>query len=53
MEVPVSTSVTKPAGEVVEVAQPGRIQVGDRVVVQPQNACGECQMCAIGEDNPL
>ena len=37
------------AGEVVEVAQPGRIQVGDRVVVQPQNACGECQMCAIGE----
>lgn len=37
------------AGEVVEVAQPGRVKVGDRVVVQPQNSCGKCQMCAIGE----
>ena len=37
------------AGEVVEVAQPGRVKVGDRVVVQPQNSCGKCPMCAIGE----
>ena len=40
---------TKAAGEVVEVAQPGRVKVGDRVVVQPQNSCGTCPMCAIGE----
>ena len=31
------------AGEVVEVAQPGRVKVGDRVVVQPQNGCGKCR----------
>lgn len=37
------------AGEVVEVAQPGRVRVGDRVVVQPQYACGRCSMCLIGE----
>lgn len=37
------------AGEVVEVAQPGLVKVGDRVVVQPQYACGRCQMCLIGE----
>ena len=37
------------AGEVVEVAQPGRVKVGDRVVVQPQNACGKCNMCVTGE----
>ena len=37
------------AGEVVEVAQPGRVKVGDRVVVQPQNGCGKCSLCAIGE----
>ena len=28
------------AGEVVEVAQPGRVNVGDRVVVMPQYPCG-------------
>ena len=37
------------AGEVIEVAQPGRVKVGDRVVVQPQNACGKCNMCVTGE----
>ena len=37
------------AGEVVEVAQPGRVKVGDRVVVQPQNGCGKCALCAVGE----
>ncbi|RME65500.1 MAG: alcohol dehydrogenase [Caldilineae bacterium] len=37
------------AGEVVEVAQPGRVQVGDRVVVMPGNACGRCVHCLAGE----
>ena len=36
-------------GEVVEVAQPGQVKVGDRVVVQPQNPCGRCPLCLIGE----
>lgn len=37
------------AGEVVETAQPGLVKVGDRVVVQPQYACGRCDLCMIGE----
>jgi len=37
------------AGEVVEVARPGRVEVGDRVVVQPQYPCGECSLCVTGE----
>jgi L-iditol 2-dehydrogenase len=37
------------AGEVVEVAQPGRVTVGDRVVVQPQYGCGACWLCLDGE----
>ena len=37
------------AGEVVEVAQPGRVKVGDRVVVMPMNACGQCALCLDGE----
>ncbi len=37
------------AGEVVEVAQPGQVKVGDRVVVQPQYSCGRCWLCLIGE----
>ena len=37
------------AGEVVEVAQPGRVQVGDRVVVMPQYPCGTCALCVSGE----
>lgn len=37
------------AGEVVEVAQPGRVKVGDRVAVQPGHSCGKCPMCLIGE----
>ncbi len=37
------------AGEVVEVAQPGRVQVGDRVVVMPMNSCGSCAHCLDGE----
>jgi len=36
-------------GEVVELAQPGRVQVGDRVVVQPQYPCGRCHLCVVGE----
>jgi L-iditol 2-dehydrogenase len=38
------------AGEVVEVAQPGCVKVGDRVVVQCGSGCGRCPMCLIGEE---
>lgn len=37
------------AGEVVEVAQPSRVRVGDRVVAMPMNACGKCALCLGGE----
>ena len=37
------------AGEVVEVAQPCRVQPGDRVVVMPQYPCGTCELCVAGE----
>ena len=37
------------AGEVVAVAQPGRLQVGDRVVAMPLWGCGECELCLAGD----
>jgi len=37
------------AGEVVKVARPGRVEVGDRVVVMPQSPCGKCRLCQRGE----
>ena len=37
------------AGEVVEVAQPGHVEVGDRVVVMPQWPCGKCALCIAGD----
>ena len=37
------------AGTVVEVAQPGQVKVGDRVVVMPQYACGTCSLCSTGD----
>jgi len=37
------------AGEVVAVAQPGKLKVGDRVVVMPQYPCGTCALCVAGE----
>ena len=37
------------AGEVVEVAQPCRVRVGDRVVAMPLNACGKCALCLQGD----
>jgi L-iditol 2-dehydrogenase len=37
------------AGEVVAVAQPGRVKVGDPVVVMPQYPCGRCALCVAGE----
>lgn len=37
------------AGEVVEVAQPCRVKVADRVVVMPQHACGNCALCLNGD----
>jgi L-iditol 2-dehydrogenase len=36
-------------GEVVAVAQPCRVNVGDRVVVQPQYPCGKCRLCGAGD----
>jgi threonine dehydrogenase-like Zn-dependent dehydrogenase len=37
------------AGEVVAVAQPGCVEVGDRVVVQPFWPCGKCALCVAGD----
>lgn len=37
------------AGIVGEVAQPGRVRLGDRVVVMPQYPCGCCALCLRGE----
>jgi len=37
------------AGEVVRVAQPGKVKVGDRVVVMPGAPCGKCSYCISGE----
>ncbi|GAH60523.1 unnamed protein product, partial [marine sediment metagenome] len=37
------------AGEVVEVAQPCKVKVGDRVVVMPQYPCWKCQLCISGD----
>jgi L-iditol 2-dehydrogenase len=36
-------------GEVVEVAQPCKVRVGDRVVVMPQYPCGTCELCVAGD----
>jgi L-iditol 2-dehydrogenase len=37
------------AGEVVAVAQPGRVNVGDRVVAMPLYGCGRCPLCCSGD----
>jgi len=37
------------AGTVVEVAQPGLVKPGDRVVVMPQYPCGKCALCSTGD----
>jgi len=37
------------AGEVAAVAQPGRVRVGDRVVVMPSYPCGLCPLCLAGD----
>ena len=37
------------AGEVVAIARPGKVQVGDRVVVMPQYPCGKCHLCVAGD----
>ncbi|MHB1357805.1 MAG: zinc-dependent alcohol dehydrogenase [Anaerolineae bacterium] len=37
------------AGEVVAVAQPGKVKVGDRVVVMPGSPCGICTYCISGD----
>lgn len=37
------------AGRVTEVARPGQVKVGDRVVVMPNFGCGRCELCLSGE----
>ena len=37
------------AGEVVEIAQPVKVNVGDRVVVMPGFGCGKCRFCLAGD----
>ena len=37
------------AGEVVAVAQPGLVEIGDRVVILPQLSCGKCDLCRAGD----
>ncbi|MCZ7648534.1 MAG: zinc-binding dehydrogenase [Planctomycetota bacterium] len=37
------------AGEVAALAQPGRVDAGQRVVVMPQYPCGRCALCLQGE----
>jgi len=37
------------AGEVVALAQPGPVEVGDRVVILPQYPCGKCSLCMDGD----
>lgn len=37
------------AGEVVEIGQPGKVKVGDRVIVMPQYPCGKCSLCLTGD----
>src|SRR5690348_7784748 len=36
------------AGEVVATDRATRVKPGDRVVVQPQHACGRCALCEAG-----
>ena len=36
-------------GEVVAIAQPGRVKVGERVVILPQYPCGMCELCMAGD----
>lgn len=46
---PASNLGHEAAGEVVAIAQPGRVKVGDRVAVMPQTSCGCCELCLGGE----
>ena len=46
---PLSQLGHEAAGEVVAVAQPGKVKVGDRVVVMPLHGCGKCSLCLAGD----
>jgi threonine dehydrogenase-like Zn-dependent dehydrogenase len=37
------------AGEVADLARPGLVKPGDRVVVMPQYPCGKCELCLAGD----
>ena len=47
--VPTDSLGHEAAGEVVAVARPGRVKVGDRVVAMPLYGCGCCQLCVSGD----
>src|SRR6266508_4640672 len=36
-------------GEVMAVAQPGSVKIGERVVILPQLPCGKCALCRGGD----
>lgn len=38
-------------GEVVEAGQDAKVEIGDRVVVQPNSYCGKCEFCRAGKTN--
>ncbi|MGQ9554010.1 MAG: zinc-dependent alcohol dehydrogenase [Anaerolineae bacterium] len=46
---PLSQLGHEAAGEVVAVAQPGKVKAGDRVVVMPLHGCGKCSLCLAGD----
>ena len=46
---PVTSHGHEAVGEVVEIAQPGRLRPGDRVVMMPLSPCGKCSLCIAGE----
>lgn len=48
-EKPVDFLGHEAAGEVVAIAQPGRVRVGDRVVAMPLHGCSACTLCRAGD----
>ncbi len=46
---PTDTLGHEAAGVVAELARPGRVKLGDRVVVMPQYPCGKCALCIAGD----
>lgn len=38
-------------GEIVEVGENAKVKIGERVVIQPNSYCGECEFCQKGKTN--